>query len=183
MSSIPFFMDSHSRPTAHRWPDFFQAWMPVLLLACVFIAESTRFLGSDHTSAPLHRLCGTILGSSIDHNWSQIHHMIRKTGHFLGYGILSLAIFRGLRLTLPRKAQLGLQAFAVMTTCLIASADEIHQAFLPNRTGKFTDVLLDTAGALVLQCALMLATRIANHLHSQPTEQQASLQAQLSLAI
>jgi VanZ family protein len=46
---------------------------------------------------------------------------------------------------------------ALAATFLIATADEIHQTFLPNRTGCFSDVLLDTAGAAAFQAMLLLA--------------------------
>ncbi|HME57978.1 MAG TPA: VanZ family protein, partial [Terracidiphilus sp.] len=36
------------------------------------------------------------------------------------------------------------------------SADEFHQRFLPNRTGQFSDVLLDCCGAAVLCFVLFL---------------------------
>jgi len=43
---------------------------------------------------------------------------------------------------------------AVLSTAIVASCDEIHQSFLPSRTGKLTDVLLDSSGALTM-CALV----------------------------
>ena len=39
----------------------------------------------------------------------------------------------------------------------MASADEYHQTFLPNRTGSPWDVLLDCCGAVALGLALFLA--------------------------
>jgi len=44
-------------------------------------------------------------------------------------------------------------------TFLVASADEIHQCYLPNRTGTFTDVLLDCAGAATLLLILHLTVK------------------------
>jgi VanZ family protein len=37
---------------------------------------------------------------------------------------------------------------------LIASCDEFHQTFLPNRTGSPWDVLLDCCGGLLVQLLL-----------------------------
>ena len=46
---------------------------------------------------------------------------------------------------------------------LYACSDEFHQLFVPDRAGLFTDVLVDTAGAvialLVLQGILMIVGR------------------------
>ena len=48
---------------------------------------------------------------------------------------------------------------AIWCTALIASLDELHQTFLPDRTGVVQDVFLDTVGALVLCAAAALLAR------------------------
>ena len=152
----------HSYPPAStRWPALLRAWLPVFLFAGIFTLESTAAFGSNRTSAPLHSLLHSFLGSAVDPNWPQIHHMIRKTGHFVGYGMLSLVLLRGFRHTLRNSAARlrslwASPALAIAATFLVASADEIHQTFLPNRTGCFADVLLDTSGAAAMQLALIL---------------------------
>jgi VanZ family protein len=45
--------------------------------------------------------------------------------------------------------------FAIGCTILIASADELHQAFLPNRGGSPWDVALDTCGAITAQLIVL----------------------------
>ena len=138
-----------------------RTWLPVLACAMVFAIESTPYLGADRTSAPLRRLAEMICGYGVDSHWILIHHIIRKTGHFLGYGIFSLACFRGFWMTLQNVArqlrQLRAYGFAILATFLVASADELHQSFLPNRTGQFSDVLLDCCGAAALCFVLFLA--------------------------
>jgi VanZ family protein len=95
-----------------------------------------------------------------------IHHLIRKTGHFLGYGIFSLVCFRAFWLSFQSAAsrlrrQMQAHGLAILATFLVASADEFHQSFLSNRTGQFSDVLLDTCGAVVLCLALFLVMQAA----------------------
>ena len=145
-----------------------RTWLPALIFVSIFAIESTAAFGADHTSAPLHSLCQSVLGSSVDQGWSNTHHLIRKTGHFIGYGLFSLACFRGFWLTLRNRAasilcaalgpalgrQLICQILAIAATFMVASADELHQSFLPNRTGLFSDVILDTTGAFALQMVL-----------------------------
>jgi VanZ family protein len=41
----------------------------------------------------------------------------------------------------------------------VASLDEFHQTFLPNRTGSPWDVLLDCCGAMTLQLVVYLCMR------------------------
>jgi VanZ family protein len=141
-------------------------WLPVLLCASVFAVESTSCFGADHTSAPLQRLAEAIFGNCVDAHWALIHHLIRKTGHFAGYGIFSLVCFRGFCLAFQDAAsrlrrRLQAHGLAILATFLVACADEFHQSFLPNRTGQFSDVLLDTCGAVVLCLALFLVMQMA----------------------
>jgi VanZ family protein len=127
------------------------AWLPVAIGIGVIAIESTAYLGADHTSGPLRYLYETIFGRVSDAAWDVIHHYIRKSGHFIGYGLLCLAWLRAWWMMLAlralafwRSAVLGL-----ICTALVASCDEWHQTFLPNRTGSPRDVLLDCCGATV----------------------------------
>jgi len=138
-----------------------RTWLPVLLCTMLFAIESTSYLGSDRTSAPLRRLAEMLCGYGVDAHWASIHHLIRKTGHFMGFGIFSLVCFRGFWITLQGVAfqlprQLRAHGLAILATFLMASADEFHQTFLSNRTGQFNDVLLDCCGAAVLCIVLFL---------------------------
>jgi VanZ family protein len=175
MSSAPFLLPNSFRGASFRWPSFLQAWLPVLLFTCAVALESTAAFGSDRTSAPLRHLFQLLFGSAVNQNWTLIHHLVRKAGHFAGYGMISLVLFRGFRLTLRNTAArlhsfLASHALAIAATFLIASADEIHQCFLPNRTGRFSDVLLDTAGALAVQLALVVILRTASRSQRQPVQ-------------
>jgi VanZ family protein len=165
MSSTPYFMPNSYLGAPARWTFIVQAWLPVLLLSGVFVLESSAAFGADHTSRPLHTLLHGVVGSSLDHNWSLAHHILRKVGHFGGYGVFALICYRGFRMTLHQSFRalrdgLGSHALAVSVTFLVASADEIHQTFLPNRTGSFSDVMLDTAGAAAFQLLLFMVLRL-----------------------
>lgn len=142
------------------------AWLPVLFCVLVIATESTVYFGADHTSGPLRRFCEWLLGMHFgDADWDQVHHIIRKCGHFIGYGLLSAAWFRAFWMTFRQwagnfPARWKLHGLAIMGTFLTASADELHQHFLPNRTGTFPDVLLDCAGALAVQLLIWTAMRL-----------------------
>jgi hypothetical protein len=165
MASNPLSFPHSGFPVNRSKSLFLTAWVPVLLCLCVFAVESTPYLGTDHTSGPLRRMCEMFVGSSADYGWTFTHHILRKIGHFSGYGMLSVVCFRGGWMTL-RKAHtrwghlLGSHAIALGATILVASADEIHQSFLPNRTGMFSDVVLDTCGGLASQTLLSLVMMI-----------------------
>jgi VanZ family protein len=173
MSSSPltFHAPSHAapRPTT-LW---LRAWLPVLACLFVFALESTTWGGADHTSEPLRRIAETLFGFDQFAYWKPIHMAIRKTGHFMGYGIFSLVCFRAFRLVQRKPARrlgdrLAAHGLAIAATFLVASADEFHQTFLPNRFGSFSDVLLDTSGAVTLGLLLFLAVVVAGLVRHAP---------------
>jgi len=141
---------SSSRRDARFW---IGAWWPVALGIAVIALESTEMMGADHTDGPFRAVWQAVFGHVQDARWEIVHHYIRKTGHFVGYGLIGLAWLRAWWMSLPRAPFLADAALAMLATALLASADEFHQSFLPNRTSSPWDVLLDCTGALVLQAA------------------------------
>lgn len=122
--------------------------------------ESTAWFGADRTSGPLRWVWEHIFGSVTNARWMFLHHIIRKTGHFVGYGTMGLLWLRAWWMSLPRAGFLLDASLALLGTAIVASADEFHQSFLPNRTGVPSDVLLDCCGAIVLQLLAYLYLRI-----------------------
>lgn len=135
------------------------AW--ILLLA----VESSDIGSSDHTGKLLRQLWTLVLGNPDPETFDEVHHLIRKTGHFTGYAILGWFIFRALRATWRNRQevlakgreyywQLRWSVLGIAGTAVAASLDEFHQSFNPARTGRWQDVVLDTSGALALQLFL-----------------------------
>ncbi len=135
------------------------AWWPVVVGIAVIAVESTKYFGADRTSHPLRVLFQALFGPVGDARWQVIHHYIRKSGHFLGYGGLGLIWLRAWRMSLPRLQLLPGAVLALASTALVAGWDEWHQTFLPNRTGTPWDVLLDCCGALFMQWIAYLYLR------------------------
>ncbi len=155
------------------WKRLFFAWLPAAVWLAVIAFESTAYFGGSNTARWTRRL----LLLFNDHvTWNQVfyaNYYLRKTGHFVGYGILSWFFFRGwmetlawqtesfLRrvrkpIVLPRRWHLRAAALAVLCTIVVASLDEFHQAFIPGRTGLFHDVVLDTFGGIFAQLLLLI---------------------------
>ncbi len=71
--------------------------------------------------------------------------LVKKTAHIVEYTILSLLIYRSLKNTTNlNKTQLIL--WTLLLSVMYAISDEIHQTFVPTRTGKVRDVGIDTIG-------------------------------------
>jgi VanZ family protein len=134
-----------------------RVWWPVAMMLIVIAIESTNTFSSDNTSGWIRPVVERIFGHINDKLWAVIHHTMRKSGHFTGYGGLGIALLRawlytlGLRDGLSRAAwRWGAVWRAILGTAFVASLDEWHQTFIPSRTGTFSDVVLDTVGASVM---------------------------------
>jgi VanZ family protein len=125
-------------------------WWPVAFTTVVIALESTQWFGSDNTNGPLRSLYQALFGHVGDARWEVIHHYIRKCGHLIGYGLVGLSWLRAWRKTLPNHSSRNHAVLAMIATALVASADEFHQSFLPNRTSSPWDVLIDCSGALAM---------------------------------
>jgi VanZ family protein len=136
------------------------AWLPVAVGTGIIALESTEFCGANHTSGPLRWLWESLFGHVGNAQWNQIHHLIRKCGHFFGYGFIGVAWLRAWWMTLDHSHFLEDAFLALIGTSLVASLDELHQSYLPNRTGSPWDVLLDCTGALTLQLILYSYLRL-----------------------
>lgn len=86
---------------------------------------------------------------------------VRKAAHFTEYTLLGFALMLHAAALREKK---GLR-FPGTTACIIGSlyavSDELHQIFVPGRSGEGKDVLLDSAGVLlgVLLLHLLLHLR------------------------
>src|SRR5215472_14605123 len=95
------------------------AWIPVLLGILMIVVESTEWLGADYTSSPLRLLYQAIFGQVTNAEWEMIHHYIRKSGHFIGYGLIGLAWLRAWWMSLPRSQFFPDALLALVGTALI----------------------------------------------------------------
>jgi VanZ family protein len=145
------------------------AWWPVAASTAVIAMESTEYFGSNHTSGPLRWIFQALFGPVSDARWEMMHHVIRKSGHFLGYGVVGLTWLRAWRMSLQDMRGAGQAALALLGTASVASWDEWHQSFLPNRTSSAWDVLLDCSGAFVAILIALAAAR-SRQAHSAPGE-------------
>jgi VanZ family protein len=137
-------------------------WIPAIIGIIVILIESTGTMSADNTSRWLLPIWEKLFGPITPERWAVVHHYIRKTGHFVGYGLVSLGFFEGWRATFSSKARshgwiFALAApLALVSTLALASWDEWHQSFLPGRTSAVGDVGIDFSGAVVAHLLLLL---------------------------
>ena len=158
MSQVAFETPTYTRPK----PDWKQ-WIPALIWIGVICFESTDMMSAANTGSILFAVVARVVGHVDIATLVDWNHHLRKLGHIVGYAILSWLLFRAWRATLP--SPIGrLWAFpwarlAFWMTAAVASMDELHQSYIPSRTGRWQDVVLDSAAALTLQIFLFLILR------------------------
>jgi VanZ family protein len=135
-----------------------RVWLPVVLWTMIIALESSVGAAAN-TGSLLEGVLVWLFGQLDPAIFDRLHFVLRKGGHFLGYGIFGILWFRAFAATFPAGARLFWAGLAVACTFLIASLDEWHQSFSPFRHGHFSDVVLDTCGALLLVSMAMVAVR------------------------
>ncbi len=91
------------------------------------------------------------------------HYSVRKYAHFFIYFVLGILLMNAFRKSQVSQRKIILLSFGI---CVIyAITDELHQVFVPGRSGQLTDILIDSAGAaLGVMCYLIVSRR---RLHSK----------------
>ncbi len=142
----------------------------------VIFTESTDMASANNTGGLLYTVISFVAPHVNRAVVDLLNEVLRKTGHFLGYGILSVLVFLALKHTnrdrlrnLVRRPwgiylrdlwRLEWSFIGVMAALGMATYDEIHQTFIPSRTGRWQDVIIDTSGAITMQVVVyLLATR------------------------
>jgi VanZ family protein len=143
-----------------------KTWIAAILWLILIALESSSLGSAANTSRFLYPLLHFLIG--LDPIRFLVWHVyIRKTGHFVGYFMLSLLLFRAWRATFAQRGARGWSTLwvgiALSMTALVASLDEWHQSYLPSRTGTIEDVFLDIFAALTAQLVIYLVLR-----HRQP---------------
>jgi VanZ family protein len=79
-----------------------------------------------------------------------------KPLHWLAYLGLAVLVVRALAGGLPRRIGFGIASAAMLITVAYGATDEVHQLFVPGRTGDVYDLMADAAGALAGTVACIL---------------------------
>ncbi len=109
--------------------------IPITFMAAAFIFSASPSINSSSMSYPISQWLGIS------------HALTRKIAHFIlfsGLGASWYYYLRALNIFTPGFTFLG----SLLLSTVYASLDEFHQTFVFGRTGRLSDVLLDSAAAL-----------------------------------
>lgn len=77
---------------------------------------------------------------------------IRKAAHMTEYAILALLAY----------LSFSKYGITIIITFVYAMSDELHQLFVPGRSGQFADVLIDTTGGIIMVGILWIIAKVRN---------------------
>ena len=145
-------------------------WMAVIFMfSAEPDTESSELSGSDRIVSVVN----TITASHWDENElldkaELIDYPVRKCAHMSEYAILTLLGFLTFSFLHGRRRFL----IPIGVTFLYACTDEFHQLFVPGRAGRFTDVLIDTTGGIIMLLFIALVTHVTHTKHTAGTTKQ-----------
>ena len=136
-----------------RWLKY---WWPAILWAVVIFTFSTGTFTSENTSRVIIPALRWMFPHAMAETLALIHHVVRKSGHFVEYFIFSLLLLHALR---AGRRDFGMRwaLIVILIVAVYAALDEFHQSFVPGRGPAVSDVLLDTTGGAAAQLLVALA--------------------------
>lgn len=121
---------------------YFNIVILILCMIFIFIMSNSSAIESSDQSGIITTLLNKILKLE---NVDLLEFIIRKLAHLLEYIILGILMINCLK-----DYNIKNIIFLSILFCFIyACTDEVHQLFIPGRSGKIDDVLLDTLGSII----------------------------------
>lgn len=106
---------------------------------------STDSFAGSRTDAILRPLIRWVAPTASEEAVALIHAAVRKVAHVTEYAVLGLLVFRAL--DAPARPRVQTVAWSLAVSAAYAGLDELHQTWVPSRTGAVLDVVIDASGA------------------------------------
>lgn len=133
------------------------AFLPMVIMMCVIwgFSANTGEISSGQSQGIVtmlieqtEHITGITLTEEEQMIWeNRIHTPIRKIAHMTEYMIFALTVAVPLVLYLKKRKMISVITFGYCV--LYAALDEIHQLFVPERSGQVRDVMIDAIGILL----------------------------------
>ncbi len=129
---------------------FLKTWLPVLVWLGVIFVGSTDLMSAERTSrfiVPFLRWMKPDISLEM---LASIHFIVRKFAHLSEYTILALLLLRAAICMSNRKRSILILCANVWVACVfLAATDEFHQTFVRSRDASVSDIMIDSAGAIL----------------------------------
>ena len=149
---------------------FLAAGLLCLLYSVIFSFSAQDGTQSGNLSMMVSEKCVELFNSLTGRGWTEsviknlaayFEHPIRKLAHFAEYALMGVLVYILWRQWMMRGRKLYL--LIVLWVFVSATADEIHQFFVPDRWCSPGDILLDTLGGIFGLWCIITAGKIYRH--------------------
>lgn len=123
-------------------------WLPVLLwMGIIFYLSAQPAKESSELSSVVMNWLLVLVENWLAVDESFFHFVVRKGAHLSAYFILAVLTMFAVETSFSQKR---IQAGVVFVICVLyAMSDELHQLFVPGRSGQISDVGIDAVGAIL----------------------------------
>jgi VanZ family protein len=141
-------------------------WLPLLLWMAMIFTASSDADSARHSSTLFEPLLRWLFPHLSQPRVEQIHYAFRKSCHLAEFAVLAVLAWRAVRQPQKNDArpwrwdEAGL---ALAIVLLYAASDELHQVFIPSRTGQASDVIVDVCGGTIGLALRWLGGKIFRH--------------------
>jgi VanZ family protein len=131
---------------------FLKNWTPPVLWAVFISYFSTDTFSFVKTASFFDPFLHWIFPAFSAEGREWIHEAVRKLAHWTEFFVFAFLLARAFRSSTSFSLRTRWVLWTLLITGFYASADEIHQLFVPSRSGSFKDSLLDLFGGC---CAVL----------------------------
>ncbi len=129
---------------------FLKYWLPLLVWLVVIFLGSTDLMSAEHTSRFIVPFLRWLKPDISPESLASIHFIARKGAHLSEYAVLTLLLLRAAVCVTNLKRSMLILCLSVWVACVfVAATDEFHQTFVRSRGASVSDIMIDSAGAIV----------------------------------
>lgn len=123
------------------------SWMGLIFFLSHQPADASSELSSGFMEIILRPLMILFPNAQFEIDW--LHFFIRKNAHFFAYFILGILYVNALKASFKdfEEKDWKLISISLFLSILYAISDEVHQLFIPGRSGEVRDIFIDSSGA------------------------------------
>ena len=132
---------------------------PLMLWTGVILFASTDGFSAGNTSRIIRPLLLWLFPEITEAQLGTVHLLTRKTAHFVEYAILAFLAQRAFITSTRDLLKNHWFAFSLILVMVVAAIDELHQSYVPARTGSIYDSGIDIAGGLTVLVVCRLYQR------------------------
>lgn len=127
---------------------FARYWLPAILLMTVMASFSGDSFSDSHTRGTINRIIEWLFPETKEIVLVWINYFVRKTAHFISYGVLTAMLFRAFRSDSNLRWRFAWAIYSIAITIAWGLLDEYRQSHIPSRSGSIYDSMIDTVGGI-----------------------------------